>query len=231
MLMEASVPREPGVRCIWPSRGEVFPPDAESGEDGPGRSAGSWTPDSSGSSHTPRGSQAHRVEPSRARWANASLAVFHEVRLGVSELDLVGGADAGEEGAVAGGRKELRGGFAREEDPALGHPDLPAHALLGADRHVGSRAIGLSSKPWIHDAPRSAGRPRSCEVQMRPPMRSRASRIATSYPSTARSRAAVNPAMPAPITRTSRDWTLMPPFMPEMAPARERLATTSGSEG
>ena len=72
---------------------------------------------------------------------DSSLAVFHEVRLGVSELDLVGGADAGEEGAVDGGRKELRGGFAREEDSALdGHPDLPAQALLGADRHVGVRA-------------------------------------------------------------------------------------------
>src|SRR5262245_36523467 len=68
---------------------------------------------------------------------DSSLAVFHQVRLGVGELDLVGGADAGEEGPVDGGRKELRGGFAREEDPALdGHPDLPAQALLGADRHV-----------------------------------------------------------------------------------------------
>src|SRR5262245_1759128 len=34
-----------------------------------------------------------------------------------------------------------------------------------------SRAIGLPSKPWIHDAPRSAGRPSSCEVQMRSPSR------------------------------------------------------------
>jgi hypothetical protein len=67
-----------------------------------------------------------------------SLAVFHEVYLGVGELDLVGGAYAGERRTVDGGRKKLRGGFAREEDPVLdGYPDLPAQALLGADRYVG----------------------------------------------------------------------------------------------
>ena len=59
-----------------------------------------------------------------------SLAVFHEVRLGVGKHDLVGGADAGKERAVDGGRKELRGGFAREEDPVIDRcPDLPAQAL------------------------------------------------------------------------------------------------------
>src|SRR4249920_3441375 len=70
-----------------------------------------------------------------------SLAVFHKVCLGVREHDFVGGADAGEKCAVNGGRKELRGGFAREEDPVLdGRSYLPAQALLGADRHVGVRA-------------------------------------------------------------------------------------------
>ena len=70
-----------------------------------------------------------------------SLVVFHEVCLGVGEHDFVGGADAGEKCAVNGGRKELRGGFAREEDPVLdGRSYLPAQALLGANRHVGVRA-------------------------------------------------------------------------------------------
>src|SRR5262245_66083635 len=58
-----------------------------------------------------------------------------------SEHDFVGGTDAGEKRAVYGSRKELRGGFAREEDPVLeGYPDLSAQALLGADRHIRVRA-------------------------------------------------------------------------------------------
>ncbi len=58
---------------------------------------------------------------------DVSLAIFHEVCLGVGKHNLVGRADAGKECAVDGGRKELRSGFAREEDPVLdGHADLPA---------------------------------------------------------------------------------------------------------
>ena len=59
-----------------------------------------------------------------------SLAVFHKVCLGVREHDFVGGADAGEKCAVNGGWKELRGGFARKEDPVLdGRSYLPAQTL------------------------------------------------------------------------------------------------------
>src|SRR5262245_66263199 len=57
-----------------------------------------------------------------------------------SEHDFVGGTNAGEKRAVYGSRKELRGGFAREENPVLeGYTYLSAQALLGADRHIGVR--------------------------------------------------------------------------------------------
>jgi hypothetical protein len=63
LLMEASFPSEPCVRCIQPSS-----PDAESGEDGPGAAQGPRRPILRVAVRPPRGSQAHQVEPSRPRW-------------------------------------------------------------------------------------------------------------------------------------------------------------------
>src|SRR5215475_14399117 len=72
---------------------------------------------------------------------DSSMAVFHEICLSVGGHDFVGGTDAGEKRAVYGSRKELRGGFAREEDPVIeAYPYLSAQGLFGADRHIRVRA-------------------------------------------------------------------------------------------
>jgi hypothetical protein len=54
------------------------------------------------------GVRKHSVQ---TQYVESFLAVFHEVRLGVGEHNLVGDADAGEKRTVDGGRKELRSGF------------------------------------------------------------------------------------------------------------------------
>jgi hypothetical protein len=66
VLMDASSNASPAPAAPGRRRGEVFPPGAESDEDGPGGSAGSYTPDSSGSRSDPVGARRlTRVAPSR----------------------------------------------------------------------------------------------------------------------------------------------------------------------
>lgn len=68
---------------------------------------------------------------------------------------------------------------------------------------------GLFILSWIHEAPSSTGTPRPRAVQIRPPMRGRASRTETDTPASCKRRAAASPAIPAPITMTERAPTIL----------------------
>jgi len=61
---------------------------------------------------------------------------------------------------------------------------------------------GLFRAPWIQEAPRSQGTPKLLSVQIRPPMRLRASRTRTGNPVSLRTLAATSPDIPVPRTRT-----------------------------
>ena len=89
-------------------------------------------------------------------------------------------------------------------------PSLPHHS-----------ANGLPSTPCTHEPPRSSGAPSESSVQVRPPMRLRASSTVTAKSGSCSSRAATRPAMPAPTTITRSPLAVPIDHEPVMAePAR-----------
>ncbi|GAA1640876.1 hypothetical protein GCM10009806_07240 [Microbacterium flavum] len=77
------------------------------------------------------------------------------------------------------------------------------NSIIGMPKALEASKTGASRMPWIQDAPRSVTKPPVRSVQTRPPIRSRASRTTTRRPAPASRRAAVSPAMPAPMTIVS----------------------------
>src|SRR5437762_10823317 len=72
--------------------------------------------------------------------------------------------------------------------------------LSGTDVMLSQQGPYFGGRPWINSAPSSTGASQtgSCLLKMRPPMRSRASRIVTLSPAWESSAAADSPAAPAP---------------------------------
>ena len=114
------------------------------------------------------------------------------VRLGIERL--------GHELLQLRGRSGLEGGSAGVEREG----DVVGRHVEAGPRRGRGPSSGSPSGPWIQEAPRSTGNPRSSTVHTRPPMRSRASMTVTSSPASCRARAAPSPANPAPTTRTRR---------------------------
>ena len=91
-------------------------------------------------------------------------------------------------------------------------------------------ASGLPSTPCTHEPPRSSGAPSESSVQVRPPMRLRASSTVTAKPESCSRRAATRPAMPAPTTIT-RSALAVPmdhePVMPSTRPGSFFMSSNS----
>lgn len=91
------------------------------------------------------------------------------------------------------------------------------------------RSMARATPGWLsgitHVPPNSTRTsvPGSAPVQVRPPSRSRASRMITRWPASRRSRAAVRPASPPPITRTSASCG---PMAPKYQSRRPRVAAS-----
>src|SRR6185437_8360498 len=88
--------------------------------------------------------------------------------------------------------------------PSISDQCSPEVSAAGAPVWRRSSVVSGDS-PWMNSAPSSTGAARagSRRVQMRPPIRSRASRTRTERPALPSAAAAARPAAPAPITMTS----------------------------